>query len=104
MPRQRPPIASTQATVKEYTDLGVPLGWTAERIDAADSTGREITDRGYVDRPLEEARSDEARIGAAEPTGREITDRDYADRPVEEARINEARIGAAGTQRSPAAP
>jgi hypothetical protein len=31
-------IASAQATAKQYSDLGVPLGWTAERIDAADTS------------------------------------------------------------------
>jgi hypothetical protein len=28
--------ASTNATVKEYADLGVPIGWTPERLNAAD--------------------------------------------------------------------
>src|SRR5258707_901344 len=28
--------ANTNATVKEYADLGVPIGWTPDRLDAAD--------------------------------------------------------------------
>jgi uncharacterized protein (TIGR02271 family) len=84
-------LAANHARVR-YEDIGqgevVGTGAEeieeAERIDAADSTGREITDRGYVDRPVDEARIDEARIGAADPTGREITGTGYADRrPVD---------------------
>jgi hypothetical protein len=31
-------IGDVNATVAQYADLGVPLGWTAERIDAADTS------------------------------------------------------------------
>lgn len=58
-------------------------GTDAERIDAADSTGREITDTGYVDRrPVGNLnRADDLdRVNAADTTGREIEDAGYVDR------------------------
>ena len=70
------------------------VGTEAERIDAADSTGQEITDTGYVDRRPVDAGTravdrvpfgtDAERIDAADSTGREITDTGYVDRrPVD---------------------
>jgi uncharacterized protein (TIGR02271 family) len=59
-----------------------------DRIDAADSTGQEITDMGYVDRPVDDLnRVDELdQVDAADSTGGEIADTGYVDRrPVDAA-------------------
>jgi uncharacterized protein (TIGR02271 family) len=81
-------LAANNARVR-YEDLGQDevmgsevVGTDAERIDAADSTGQEITDTGYVDRrPVGDVdRVDAERIDAADSTGQEITDIGYVDR------------------------
>lgn len=64
-------------------------GTDSEQIDAADSTGREITDMGYVDRrPVDNLKrvDDLDRIDVADATGQEIADPGYVDRrPVDAA-------------------
>ena len=82
-------LAANNARVR-YEDTGQDevvgnkvVGADAKRIDAADSTSREITDTGYVDRrPIDAANrvDDLDRIDAADSTGREITDTGYVDR------------------------
>ena len=82
-------LAANSARVR-YEDVGRDeltanevVARDADRIDAADSTGREITDTGYVDRrPVDNLNraEDPDRIDVADSTGREIADREYADR------------------------
>jgi uncharacterized protein (TIGR02271 family) len=82
-------LAANNARVR-YEDMGQDevvgneaVRDDAERIDAADSTGREITDTGYVDRrPVGNLnRADDLeRIDAGASTGREIVDPGYVDR------------------------
>ena len=83
-------LAANNARVR-YEDLGARrgdgnevVGTDADRIDAADSTGQEITDTGYVDRrPVDDLnRAEDAdRIDVADSTGREIADRDTRSAP-----------------------
>ena len=94
-------LAANNARVR-YEDLGHEevmgnevVGTDAERIDAADSTGQEITDTGYVDRrPVDNFNrvDDLERIDTGNSTGRPITDTGYIDRrPVDDAnRVDDA--------------
>jgi uncharacterized protein (TIGR02271 family) len=91
-------LAANNGRVR-YEDIGQDevagsevVGTDVDRIDAADSTGLEITDTGYVDRrPAADLNRvvevDELdRIDAADSTGQEITDTGYVDRrPVDAA-------------------
>ena len=88
-------LAANNARVR-YEDLGQDevienqaVEIDADEIDAADSTGREITDTGYVDRrPVGNLnRADDLdQIDAADSTGREVADTGYLDRrPVGDA-------------------
>jgi uncharacterized protein (TIGR02271 family) len=94
-------LTANNARVR-YEDLGQEevvgnevLGTDAERIDAADSTGQEITDTGYVDRRpvghLNRAEDLEG-IDSGDSAGREIADPGYVDRlPVDGAnRVDDA--------------
>jgi uncharacterized protein (TIGR02271 family) len=94
-------LAANNARVR-YEDLGHEevmgnevVGTDAERIDAADSTGQEITDTGYVDRrPVDNFNrvDDLERIDTGNSTGRPIADTGYIDRrPVDDAnRVDDA--------------
>ncbi len=82
-------LAANNARVR-YEELGQDEvtgsevgGTDSKQIDAADSTGREITDTGYVDRrPVDNLNrvDDLDRIDAADATGQETADPGYVDR------------------------